>query len=61
MQIYLIFRYAPEADASTTLKLKIEINTRKHVCLLGLRRYPFAVNSRWYQSTYIHPACFTRR
>ena len=47
--IHLIFRYAPEADESTQLKLKVEINTREHVCLLGLKSYPFAVNSRWYQ------------
>lgn len=47
--IHLVFRYAPEADVSTKLKLKIEINTREHLCLLGLKRYPFAVHSRWYQ------------
>jgi predicted nucleotidyltransferase component of viral defense system len=47
--IHLIFRYASEADASTQLKLKVEINTREHVCLLGYKSYPFAVHSRWYQ------------
>ena len=47
--IHLVFRYAPEADASTQLKLKVEINTREHVCLLGLKSYPFAVDSRWHQ------------
>jgi predicted nucleotidyltransferase component of viral defense system len=30
-------------------KLKVEINTREHECFLGLKRYPFAVESRWYQ------------
>jgi len=48
--IHLIFRYAPEAETSTKLKLKVEINTREHVCLLGLKRYPFSVNSRWHQA-----------
>jgi predicted nucleotidyltransferase component of viral defense system len=48
--IHLIFRYTPEADASTKLKLKVEINTREHVCLLGLKRYPFSVNSRWHKA-----------
>lgn len=47
--MHLIFRYTSEADPSTTLKLKVEINTREHVCLLGLKHYPFAVNSRWHQ------------
>lgn len=47
--IHLIFRYASEADASTQLKLKVEINTREHLCLLGLKKYPFAVDSRWHQ------------
>ena len=47
--IHFIFRYAAEADVTTQLKLKIEINTREHVCLLGHKTYPFAVNSRWYQ------------
>ena len=47
--IHLVFRYAPEADESTQLKLKVEINTREHICLLGFKSYPFAVNSRWYQ------------
>ena len=48
--IHLIFRYSPEADASTKLKLKVEINTREHLCLLGLKRYPFSVNSRWHKA-----------
>jgi predicted nucleotidyltransferase component of viral defense system len=47
--IHLIFRYASEADASTQLKLKVEINTREHVCLLGPKEYLFAVDSRWHQ------------
>jgi Nucleotidyl transferase AbiEii toxin, Type IV TA system len=47
--LHLIFRYAPEADTSTPLKLKVEINTREHLCLLGLKHYPFAVENRWYQ------------
>jgi hypothetical protein len=38
-----------ETDAQSTLKLKIEINTREHKNLLGIRHYPFAVESDWYQ------------
>jgi hypothetical protein len=36
-----MFRYASEADASTQLKLKVEINTREHICLLGYKSYPW--------------------
>ncbi len=47
--IHLTFRFAPETDPSRQLKLKVEINTREHECFLGLKHYPFAVESRWYQ------------
>ncbi len=47
--IHLTFRFAPEADPTRQLKLKVEINTREHECFLGLKHYPFAVESRWYQ------------
>jgi len=47
--IHLTFRFTPEADPTRQLKLKVEINTREHECFLGLKHYPFAVESRWYQ------------
>jgi hypothetical protein len=47
--MHLTFRFAPEANLEATLKLKVEINTREHNNLPGIRKYPFAVNSRWYQ------------
>lgn len=47
--VHLTFRFAPEADPQSTLKLKVEINTREHQSLLGVRRYPFSVDSDWYQ------------
>jgi hypothetical protein len=47
--MHLIYKYAPEADAQATLKLKIEINTREHDNLLGLKPYPFAVDNDWYR------------
>ncbi len=46
---HLMFRFAPEAAPDTKLKLKIEINTREHENLLGIRKYPFVVDSGWYQ------------
>jgi predicted nucleotidyltransferase component of viral defense system len=46
--MHLVFRFTPEVDAQATLKLKVEINTREHASLLGVRRYPFAVENDWY-------------
>lgn len=47
--MHLVFRFAPEVDPDSTLKLKVEINTREHESLLGVRHYLFAVESDWYQ------------
>lgn len=55
--IHLVFRFAPEADQQSILKLKIEINTREHGSLLGIRRYPFAVDNDWYRGR-ADIACF---
>jgi predicted nucleotidyltransferase component of viral defense system len=49
--MHLVFRFTPEIDAQATLKLKVEINTREHASLLGVRRYPFAVENDWYRGT----------
>ena len=37
--VHLTFRFSPEADLQSSLKLKVEINTREHQSLLGVRRY----------------------
>ncbi len=47
--MHLVLKFAPEVDAQATLKLKVEINTREHMGLLGIRQYPFAVETDWYQ------------
>jgi len=47
--MHLVFKFTPEADAQTTLKLKVEINTREHGSLFGIKPYPFTVDSDWYQ------------
>ncbi len=49
--MHLVFKFTPEIDAQATLKLKVEINTREHASLLGVRRYPFAVENDWYHGT----------
>ena len=45
--MHLLFKFAPEADPQTTLKLKVEINTREHAPFFGIRHYPFAVDNDW--------------
>lgn len=49
--IHLVFRFAPEAEPSSVLKLKIEVNTREHESVYGLKLYPFAVENTWYTGT----------
>ena len=46
---HLVFKFTPEPGGEP-LKLKIEINTREHKSLLGLKNYSFEINSDWYQA-----------
>ena len=46
----LVFRFTPEAEQATAFRLKVEINTREHKSLYGVKRYPFEIDSRWYQA-----------
>lgn len=39
----LVFKFTPETDPQTTLKLKVKINTREHEHLLGIKYYPFGM------------------
>ena len=47
--MHLVFKFTPEIDAQATLKFKVEINTREHTNLLGIKHYPFAVENDWYR------------
>lgn len=47
--MHLVYQFTPEADPQTTLKLKVEINTREHGTLLGYKTYPYSMASDWYQ------------
>ncbi len=49
--IHFVFRFAPEAQPDTTLKVKVEINTREHGSVLGIQPYPFTVENGWYRAT----------
>jgi predicted nucleotidyltransferase component of viral defense system len=47
--MHLVFKFAPEIAPQANLKLKVEVNTREHASLLGLKSYPFEVDNDWYQ------------
>jgi predicted nucleotidyltransferase component of viral defense system len=48
--MHLVFKFAPESDPQATLKLKVEVNTREHAILHGLKSYRFTVDNDWYQA-----------
>lgn len=48
--LHLIFKFVPESDPSTTLKLKVEINTREHDIFCEIKTYPFVISNGWYQA-----------
>lgn len=48
--MHLVFKFAPEVDPETSLKLKVEINTREHESLFDTKQYPFEVDCSWHQA-----------
>lgn len=49
--LHLVYKFSPESDAQTALKLKVEINTREHGSKLGYQSYPYSMDSGWYQGS----------
>jgi predicted nucleotidyltransferase component of viral defense system len=47
---HLVFGFAPEVGGGSRLKLQVEINTREHQNLHGLKTFPFEVSSGWHQA-----------
>ena len=47
--MHLVFRFTPEGESESSLKLKVEINTREHASLFAIKPYPFVVESDWYR------------
>jgi predicted nucleotidyltransferase component of viral defense system len=47
--MHLVFRFTPEGEVESPLKLKVEINTREHASLFAIKPYPFGVESDWYR------------
>jgi predicted nucleotidyltransferase component of viral defense system len=48
--MHLFYKFNPEAAPDTTLKVKIEINTREHKHYFPLKNYPFDLNSDWHRA-----------
>ena len=46
--VTLLYRFESETPPVRRLRLKVEINTREHFTVLGYRRHPFTVTSRWF-------------
>ena len=44
----LIFRFESEIPPIVNMRLKIEINTREHLNILGLKELPFEVSNSWF-------------
>lgn len=49
--IVFSWRFQSEDTPPIPLRLKVEINTREHLCVYGLTRVPFAVESRWFNGS----------
>jgi predicted nucleotidyltransferase component of viral defense system len=47
---HLTFRFAPEVQPDATLNVKVEVNTREHESLLGVKTYPFELAGDWHQT-----------
>lgn len=44
----VIYRFKPEDPSVASMRLKIEINTREHFNVLGLKEIPFKVENGWF-------------
>lgn len=44
-----VYRFDSEAKPVTPLRLKVEINTREHFTVFGLRHFRFVVDNPWYR------------
>jgi len=54
----LIFRVESEIPPIIPIRLKVEINTREHLNILGLKEIPFEVDSTWF-SEKCNVTCYT--
>lgn len=50
-RVTFAYRFASEDVPPISLRLKVEINSREHFTVYGLKRVPFDVSSRWFEGT----------
>lgn len=48
-RVTFVYRFNSEDTPPIGLRLKVEINSREHFSVYGLKRVPFAVSSRWFE------------
>ena len=44
----VIYRFESEMPPINNMRLKLEINTREHINILGLKEIPYQINSPWF-------------
>ena len=49
-RVTLKYRFAAETQPVVNMRLKVEINTREHLSVMGIVQFPFAVQSPWFAS-----------
>ncbi len=47
----LVFRFESEIAPVMPLRLKVETNCREHFSVLGITKFPFSVESQWYNDS----------
>lgn len=50
-RVTFFYRFESETKPITSLRLKVETNTREHFCVLGQRRALFQVDNPWYSGS----------
>jgi predicted nucleotidyltransferase component of viral defense system len=50
-RVTLNYRFDSEDTPPLRLRLKVEINSREHFTIFGLKTIPFTVDSRWFQGS----------
>lgn len=48
-RVTFVYRLDSEDIPPRPLRVKVEVNTREHFSVYGLRKVPFAVSSRWFE------------
>jgi len=48
-RVTIVYRFNSEDTPPISLRLKVEINSREHFAVYGLKQVPFAVSSRWFE------------